>query len=162
MANLVRAAELAPLLVLCEDEPTVETLFEERDLIRALDVSTERRAELMGLALTVAARHFDTRVLQDLFRQEFEMIRETSIVDEWIQQAAQEARERALTEGEERGLERGRAQGAQALLERQLRSKFGSLPEVTERKLHAVGEAECLDLADRVLTAGSLAELGLE
>src|SRR5256885_2179842 len=40
--------ELAPLLALCEDRPTEQTMREEREIILRLDTTPEVRAELLA------------------------------------------------------------------------------------------------------------------
>ena len=150
-------AELAPLLVLCEDEPKVETLFEERDLIRSVDVSPERKSDLLGLALTVAARRFDMRLLADIFREELVMIREATFVDEWIQEAAkkaaEEATEKAQFETEDRA--------TRSMLLRQLRARFGNLADTVEARVSSLDAEARYVLGERLMKAESLEELGL-
>jgi hypothetical protein len=65
--------ELAPLLVLCQDNPELETVYQERELILGLDAPRDVRADLLAVALTVACRFFprldrllDARSLEDL------------------------------------------------------------------------------------------------
>ncbi len=64
--------------------------------------------------------------------------------------------QRARDEAMQQGMQQGRVEGERAMLERQLRRRFGLLsPEVTER----LGEAAAGELetwADRVLDAGTL------
>lgn len=150
-------AELAPLLVLCEDEPTVETLFEERDLIRALEAPRERKADLLGLALTVAARRFDMRLLADIFREELEMIREATFVDEWIREAAEKAAEEAT----EKATVETEGRATRAFLIRQLRARFGSLPQSVETHISELDAEACYELGERLMGAETLKELGL-
>lgn len=72
----------------------------------------------------------------------------------WSAQIEVRARQAAFLEGDLRG--------RKALLLRQLKKRFGSLPEEVVRKLdmmNSVGELD--ELAERLLTAGSLEELGL-
>jgi hypothetical protein len=62
-----------------------------------------------------------------------------------------------------KGLTKGRVQGKRETLKRQLAAKFGPLPTAVEARIEAVDSAEELDgYLDRLLTAGSLEELGLE
>lgn len=64
--------ELAPLLVLCEDTPTEQTLREERRLILEAPVSSPERADLLAVAVTVGSRFFARDLLFALFREELE------------------------------------------------------------------------------------------
>jgi flagellar biosynthesis/type III secretory pathway protein FliH len=74
--------------------------------------------------------------------------------------ARREGIERGRVEGIEQGrvegIERGRVEGKAQLLQRQLTTKFGSLPSGTVARLSSAGDAELADWADRVLTAGTL------
>jgi hypothetical protein len=50
--------ELAPLLVLCEHEPTAATLHTERELIMGLEAPPAVQAELLAVAVMVGTRYF--------------------------------------------------------------------------------------------------------
>ena len=68
-----------------------------------------------------------------------------------------------LTVYEERGIMKGIVQGKRDSLMRLLRLKFGNLPENVVSKIQAIeDEAELNALVERVLTADSLKEMGLE
>nr|MDQ2730659.1 hypothetical protein [Armatimonadota bacterium] len=75
---------LAPLLVLCENHPTVETLWEEREIIRGLDVDERQRSELFALSIMVGRKYFTEDILQAVFGEEIPMIKELSFIEEWI------------------------------------------------------------------------------
>jgi hypothetical protein len=75
---------------------------------------------------------------------------------------ADRIRAEAWQEGMEQGLETGREQGARRILLRLLGLKFGPLPEAARTRVEAIDSVETLNgLADRVLAARSLGELGL-
>ena len=66
------------------------------------------------------------------------------------------AREEGMQQGMEQGMDQGRVEGERALLERQLRRRFGMLsPEVTER-LSQASAADLESWADNVLDAPTL------
>jgi hypothetical protein len=138
-------AELAPLLVLCEDSPTEETLREERRLILGLDVPSPVRADLLAVAVMVGYRYFARELLLSFFREELQMLKEAGFVEEWLEEA--EAR--------------GEARGAQRILLAQLEKQFGELPASVVERIEQADRAECEALALRVLDARSLDELGL-
>lgn len=74
----------------------------------------------------------------------------------------EEGLEQGIEQGIERGIETGRARGMREVLVRQLSRRFGPLPESAAARLEEVQSTEELArLAERVLQARSLAELGL-
>src|SRR5579862_8723998 len=59
--------------------------------------------------------------------------------------------------------ERGRKEGRRAMLLHQMRQKFGTLPDATVMRVQAIRTVAELDrLAERILSANSLDEMGLE
>jgi flagellar biosynthesis/type III secretory pathway protein FliH len=116
--------ELAPLLVLCEENPTEETLREERRLILELDAPREVRADLLAVAAMVGSRYFARELLAAIFREELEMIKEGSLFDEWLEEALKEGleqgRQQGLQQGLQQGIEEGRQQGLQQGIEQGL------------------------------------------
>ncbi|MEN9315271.1 MAG: hypothetical protein RIS35_1664 [Pseudomonadota bacterium] len=78
------------------------------------------------------------------------------------QQGLAEGREQGLEQGLERGLERGRAEGHHrgeiAILERQLTSRFGSLPAAAIERLRRADETDLGRWAERIFDARSLDE----
>src|SRR5438128_3055366 len=109
----VRVRKLAPLLVLCEDNPSVATLREERDLIRAVPGPPQLQNELLAIAVMVGTRYFARELLLELFREEMAMLKEASVFQDW------------LTEAEAQGEARGEAQGVRRVALRLLRESFG-------------------------------------
>jgi flagellar biosynthesis/type III secretory pathway protein FliH len=74
----------------------------------------------------------------------------------------QKGLEVGLQEGMEKGLQKGMQQGMQQILLRLLRQRFEALPPNVARRISAIRSTEELErLADRVLVASSLEELGL-
>jgi uncharacterized protein DUF4351 len=79
-------------------------------------------------------------------------------------EAIGEARGKAqgVAMGEARGRAAGEAHGARKILLRQLRQRFGPLPAEVERRVQEVSSlARLTRLADQVLVANSLEEMGL-
>ena len=76
---------------------------------------------------------------------------------------ADKIREEGRMEGREEGREVGLKEGKRETLRQQLIKKFGPLPEAAVSRLEAVESLEELDIyLNRVLTADSLEEMGLE
>ena len=88
-----------------------------------------------------------------LSRKEYRKVQEVELT--WADKLRQE--------GREEGIQEGLVQGKRQTLKRQLAAKFGGLPNRVEASIDALASAEELDdYLDRLLTAGSVEELGLE
>ena len=73
-----------------------------------------------------------------------------------ISRAREEGMQRGMEQGMRRGMKQGRVEGERALLERQLRRRFGFLsPEVAER-LEQASAADLETWAENVLDAPTL------
>src|ERR1700734_1947775 len=103
-----------------------------------------RRGELLGIALLVASRQFARELLRPMFEEDFEMMQEVGIVEEWILQ------------GEARGEARGEVRGARETLLRQGRKRFGTPGVEVVQALEAISSAETLqEMAVRLLDVES-------
>ncbi len=81
------------------------------------------------------------------------------MIEKWKEKGLQEGREEGRVEGRLAGL----TEGKRETLEHLLTKKFGSLPEKTLSRIEALESLEELDTyLDRVLTAESLEEMGLD
>ena len=84
----------------------------------------------------------------------------------WSETQQALGREKGLEEGLEKGrregVEAGARQGAKQVLLYQLGKRFGPLPETVRRRVEAISSLDRLtELAERVLSARSLEEMGL-
>jgi predicted transposase YdaD len=150
-------AELAPLLVLCEDSPTEQTLEEERRLILGSRAPRAMQADLLAVALTVGTRYFAREIVLRHFRDELQMLKEASIIEEWVE----EAQKKASAEGRAKGRAEGRAEGARELLLQLLQDQFGDLPTSVVNRVNEESPEWCRETARRLRNANSLADLGL-
>jgi hypothetical protein len=101
------------------------------------------------------AIHLEPRsVLETLFREELQMLKEATFIDEWIQQEIQQGR----AEGETAG----RAVAARQILLRLLRQRFGELPAAVLSRVESATAEWCEEMAVRVLTAKTLSDLGFQ
>jgi flagellar biosynthesis/type III secretory pathway protein FliH len=71
----------------------------------------------------------------------------------------QQAREQGIEQGIEQGVRQGRTEGGRAVLERQLRRRFGPLPTEAAERLRGAPEADVEAWADNVLDAATLDEV---
>ena len=81
----------------------------------------------------------------------------------WADKLEQKVRVQGRKEGRQEGRRQGRQEGVRALVLDLLETRFGSVSTQTRRRLEAIQSADELSrLARRLLTAGSLEELGLD
>jgi len=74
----------------------------------------------------------------------------------------EKGRKEGVKEGRQEGRKEGLVEGKQEALLRQLKTKFGPLPEETISRVRAVQSLRELDrYLDRVLVASSLADMGV-
>ncbi|MCC2667644.1 MAG: hypothetical protein K0Q72_115 [Armatimonadetes bacterium] len=153
-AERIRSGELwplAPLLVLCEDNPGAHTLREELALIDQSGASPEEQAELLAVALRVAGRMLSRELVEAVFREELPMVRGATIIDDWIAEGKEV--------GKEEGKEEGRAIEARRLTREVLSVRFGTLPEALLARLEILDADTCEILFRRALVAASLDDL---
>ena len=124
-------------------------LQEEREIILGLDATPKVRAELMAIAFTIGACYFSREVLERLFREEPQLLKGASVLQEWIEQAAEEGE--AWRE----------ARRARAMLLRLLTARFGQLSDDTTRRIEQQQPDWCEETSARAASAASLEELGL-
>jgi predicted transposase YdaD len=154
-------AELAPLLVLAERQPTEATLERERELIQTLPLTDHARAELTAVALMAARRFFSPEVLSRVFAEEREMLKELPFVQEWLRESEAEGEARGIAVGEARGIAVGELRGAQELLRTVLEERFGPLDAATAARLTELDAQRCREVTRLAVRAASLAELPL-
>jgi len=83
-------------------------------------------------------------------------------LEQGIQRGIEKGIEQGLEQGLQKGLQKGREEGTRELLGKLLRLRFGELSPRTLKRLSAIRSLDRLTgMAEQVLTAQSLAELGL-
>jgi flagellar biosynthesis/type III secretory pathway protein FliH len=75
------------------------------------------------------------------------------------QEGIQLGRQEGLQLGRQEGIEQGRRQGEIELLLRQLRRRFGSVPETIEVRLRDADPNQLLEWGERAVTANSIDEI---
>jgi predicted transposase YdaD len=139
--------ELAPLLVLCEDNPTETTMRREVELILSAPLTDAEKGDLLAYALRIGGRDFSRGLLEGIFREMLPMIQGTTIIDDWI------------AEGEARGEARGRVEEAREMARGLLQKRFGALPEAVVTRVQGLDAPECKRVLERLLDGATLAEL---
>jgi hypothetical protein len=146
--------ELAPLLVLCDETPTVATIREEVALIHASQLPSGTQAELLGLALLVATRRFTRELLLPIFEEDWTMIEGLEILDD-LNRATGKI-DKWLAEGNAKG----EIRGVRSTLLLLGRKRFGEPSSDVIQALEAISTTEALQqLTVRVLEVESWEEL---
>jgi len=138
--------ELAPLLVLCEDNPDERTVRTQLELIRGSGAPAGVQADLLAMALRVDARDLPRAMLEAVFRETIPMIQGASSIDDWIAEGKAECKAEGKAEG--------KAEEARLLLSALLRALFGDLPAEMEQRIDTADPAWC----ETLLLAASRAE----
>lgn len=143
--------ELAPFLALLYDNPDVDILEIENELIESLE-NEQERLELKGIAALIGTRKFAEEIVKQKLKLEFPMIRETTIFTEWFDKVRTEAQTVGRAEGHAEGRAEGLVEGEIKVLTKLLERKFGSLPGELKNALHKLNidesDALAMDLLD--------------
>ena len=158
--------ELAPLLPLFYQNPEVELLEKERDLIDRIP-DQQKRSDLVALSLMVAFRKYDQDFVINFFRKEYKMLRESKIGQELIEEGIQQGIQQGLEQGLERGIEQGIEQGIEegievgklVLLLHLIKNKFGNLSPMLEAKLNQLKDPQIEALSIKLFTMENISEL---
>ena len=143
---------LAPLLVMFADgELDVKILATERDLILQ-EPDEHKRADLLACAITIGSRFFDKEFLWQFFREEVEMIREGSIIEDWLD----EKLEQGLQQGIQQGIQQGEQRAHLALVLHLLSRRFSPLPTRLIEQLQILSADSMLPLVDEALDAENI------
>ncbi len=165
-----RQVVLYPFVPLMRDPRGGRALLADLRAHIMQDVDSERdRRDLRAAAYFIAAKRFDEGLLRAVLGGVEEMAK-TDLGQKLIEQGVAIGVERGKAIGVEQGkaigVEQGKAIGEagakrQTLL-RQLRAKFGALPEEAVLRIEDESDLALLDaLLERILTAATIEELGL-
>ncbi len=157
-----RQVVLYPFVPVMKDpRPGRLLLAELRERIIADSGAEKDGANLLAAAYFIATRRFGEGLLETVLGGVGEMAK-----TDLGQKLIEEGKAIGVEEGKAIGVEEGKAIGEvrakrQTLL-RLLRAKFGAVPEDAVRRVEALDDVAQLDaLLDRILTAGSIMEMGL-
>ena len=138
--------EFAPLLPLLKAGADKDILNIVKGLIEK-EPDLKIRADLYSAAITIAGRYLNKDFLWKFFKEEIEMIKESAIVQDWID------------EGMERGMERGELKRAGKVILEVLEARFDLVHKETIRELKKIKEIEILEfLLKKAVVVESLKE----
>jgi len=135
--------ELAPLLILLTKEKSEAVLVKSKELI--LESQDQRwQANALSLAVTIAGRYFPKEFLLKFFKEEMKMLREASIVQDWINEGMEKGVELGMEKGMEKGMERGMEKGQIKTLQEDildvLAERFGLIKKGMGKKIKAIDD----------------------
>ena len=138
--------EFAPFLPILEGGANERVLSEVKDLVLR-EPDPKKRANLLSIAMTIACRYMDKNVLKDYFKEEMEMLREASIVEEWLE------------EGVQKGIHQGVLQNAREAVIEILEVHFDVVPTSIVKIIKGIDDPSILKvLHKKAATVNSLEE----
>ena len=140
-----------PLMTGADESETVEWMKRLADA----EPDFRRRSQFGGLALVLSDAAGRTPIWAH--RRTGWNVRQSSVVNEWIEEGRVEGR----VEGEQQGLARGLRAGRLELLEAQLTTKFGPLTAESLDRLRTLPDDVLKTVSVKFVTATALADLGL-
>jgi predicted transposase YdaD len=150
--------ELAPLLVLFEEKPTEQTILEEKALIKTVKDEREQ-SDLLAVAIMVAFRKFKDHIVKELFHEEYNMLKESTFVKEWLE----ESWEKGLAEGNKKGEAKGRTLGLREgqikIILKQLQSILGRVDKELENRIISLSDLDVEKLSEALLRMKNTTDL---
>ncbi len=122
--------ELAPFLVLCEEDPPEQSLASARDLIIDADLPPETKSLLIGATAAVALRRLPLELVMRVLSREVSMLKEVPLIQEWLQERGEvglaKGRDEGLAIGRDEGLAIGRLEAARMILIKVAEPRLGA------------------------------------
>ena len=113
-------------------------MIEEKKLINEVSNMRER-SDLLALAAMVAFRRFSRKFIEELFYKEYNMLKESNFIQEWIK------------EGIEKGREEGWREGSITTILTLLENVLGRVRSELEQKIHSLSDDEIKKLTKDLL-----------
>jgi predicted transposase YdaD len=142
--------EFAPFLALFHEQPDPAIIDTQKDLLGQI-ADLKLQSDLLAIAMVVDARSFGYKVVLEKFKKEVNMLKETSIVQEWLDER--------YNDGKLSGKIEGKIEGKRALLQTLLTQRFGYLTPELINKLQLSSNEQLDRLGAVVLSLNSLEEL---
>ncbi|MEK7728396.1 MAG: DUF4351 domain-containing protein, partial [candidate division KSB1 bacterium] len=115
--------------------------------------------DLLALALVIDARSFGYNVVLEKFKKEVNMLKETSIVQEWLDESYKAGEMSGEIKGEIKGELEGKIEGKRSLLQTILTQKFGNLAPDLLLRLQLSNNEQLDRLGAVLLSLTSIEEL---
>jgi flagellar biosynthesis/type III secretory pathway protein FliH len=113
--------------------------------------------------MMVAFRKYDMQFVKEFFKKEYQMLKESTFVQEWIkegwQEGIKEGKKEGIEEGKKVGLEAGIEYGKLALLLHLVRTKFKPLNSDIESQLKKLRDKQIDDLSANLFNMQNVEEL---
>lgn len=146
--------EFAPLLVLFSQAGNMDIIDEEKRLIRQIP-DLQQQADLLALSAMIAFKQFKDVLVKELFYEEYNMLKQSSFVKEWIEEGIKEG----IKEGEKNGIEKGIRKGRIELILAQLKRILGRVHPELETKIQELTDKEIEKLSIDLLGIKQVADL---
>ena len=138
--------EFAPFLPILEGRVDERILSEVRSLVLR-EPDAKKRANLFSIAITIACRYMDKEILREYFKEEMDMLRQASFVEEWIE------------EGVQKGIHTGTLQKAREDVVEILEVRFEIAPVSIAKTINEIDDPSVLKmLHKKAATVNSLEE----
>ena len=129
-------------------------MLEEKKLIHKVEDAQER-SDLLALAAMVAFRKFKNGLIKELFYEEYQMMKASNFIEEWIQEGWEKGRE----EGREVGREEGWREGRITLILNQLKKVLARVSSDLEKKIRILTDKEIETLTYDLLDMKAISDL---
>jgi hypothetical protein len=146
--------EFAPFLPLFYEQPDPGLMDVQQNLLAQIPDS-KLQADLIATAIIVDIRSWGTQAVLAKFAKEVNMLKETSIVQDWLTQSLQEGWQK----GQQEGWQKGQQEGKFSLLQIILAQKLGTISPELSYKLHQLSSEQLDQLGVALLNINSLQEL---
>lgn len=122
--------ELAPLLIMLAEEKSADVLAKTRQLILTAE-NKKWQADALSVAVTVAERYLDREFLLQFFNEEVAILKESSIVQDWINEGIQKGMEKGM----EKGMQKGKIEALREDILEILEERFDLVTRGIDKKL---------------------------
>ncbi len=150
--------ELAPFLALLDEQSAPAIMDTQKGLLNQIS-DPKLQSDLLAIAMVVDARVFGYDLVFEKFKKEVNMLKESSFVQDWLDEKYREGELNGELKGEIKGEIKGKIEGKRLLLQSILTQKFGNLAPELLLKLQLSSNEQLDRLGAIVLSLNSIDEL---